>query len=383
LSSSSLDLSAIAFVDHHAHALTRRQPETPEDFRGHFTEAHSPLLARDHVGSSVQYRWAIRQLAAALDLEPAEDSLLAFRNARDIGEYAGLLVGKAGLGSILLDEGYPPSELAYASGEMQRMLGVAVGRILRIESLVERLIAKYADVVDAVAEFDATLEQARGSHAALKSIAAYRTGLAVERVPYTEAATAYLEVRTEFARHGSVRLSSKPLVDYFLYRALEFAANHALPVQFHTGYGDPDLDLLLANPLHLRSLLEDSAIAGAPVVLLHGSYPYTAEASFLAAVYPNVYLDLSFALPPIDGLELRRVLGTALGVAPASKILCSSDASAIPEHYFLGAVRARACLTDALGKMVDSQELGREEAIEIAHMLLRGNATRLYDLPLA
>lgn len=30
---------------------------------------------------------------------------------------------------------------------------------------------------------------------------------------------------------------------------------------------------------------------GAKIVLLHGSYPYTREAGYLAAVYSNVFLD--------------------------------------------------------------------------------------------
>ena len=51
-----------------------------------------------------------------------------------------------------------------------------------------------------------------------------------------------------------MRLSSKPVIDYFVVRALRFAAPRAWPLQFHTGYGDPDLDLRLANPLHLRPL---------------------------------------------------------------------------------------------------------------------------------
>ena len=54
-------------------------------------------------------------------------------------------------------------------------------------------------------------------------------------------------------------------------------------MQFHTGFGDPDLDLRLANPLHLRPLFESEALRGLRIVCLH-CYPYVREAGYLASV---------------------------------------------------------------------------------------------------
>lgn len=54
-------------------------------------------------------------------------------------------------------------------------------------------------------------------------------------------------------------------------------------------FGDKDLQLELANPLHLRAVLESPSFANARLVLLHGSYPFMREASYLASVYPQVY----------------------------------------------------------------------------------------------
>jgi hypothetical protein len=53
-------------------------------------------------------------------------------------------------------------------------------------------------------------------------------------------------------------------------------------------FGDKDLQLELANPLHLRAVLEHSTFSQCRVVLLHGSYPFMREASYLAGVYPQV-----------------------------------------------------------------------------------------------
>lgn len=56
-------------------------------------------------------------------------------------------------------------------------------------------------------------------------------------------------------------------------------------------FGDKDLDMRLSNPLHLRSVLEDARYSKSRIVLLHASYPFSREASYLASVYPqaNIY----------------------------------------------------------------------------------------------
>ena len=377
--SSPIDLSQIAMVDNHAHALAHRQPDDGPSFRANFSEAHDPALAGDHVAWSVQYRWALRQLTSALHMPPDEDAFLAARRAADFPAYARRLVQDAGLSCLLLDEGYPPPELAYSSADMEEVLGVRVGRILRIETVLEGVMALSNTLGQLESHFDTALGDARNAgFVALKSIAAYRTGLAIEPVREWEVMRAFADVRRGLGT--PFRLASKALIDHFVFRALRFAAQHSMPVQFHTGYGDPDVDLRLANPLHLRALFEAGEFSAAPIVLLHESFPFTAEAAYLAAVYPNAYLDVAFSLPPLDRGLLCSALRTVLGTAPASKVLCSSDGTMIPEHYWLGAVRARLCLSQVLSDMVGADELDRDEAVTVARMALQDNAVRIYRL---
>jgi predicted TIM-barrel fold metal-dependent hydrolase len=104
-------------------------------------------------------------------------------------------------------------------------------------------------------------------------------------------------VKERARRDGGVRLATKPLNDYLLLRALEIAERQTMPVQIHTGFGDADLDLREANPLHLRPLLESGQYANVPFVLLHASYPYVRELGYLAAIYANVYADVGLAIP--------------------------------------------------------------------------------------
>lgn len=58
-----------------------------------------------------------------------------------------------------------------------------------------------------------------------------------------------------------------------------------------SSFGDKDLDLRKCNPLHLRAVLEDERFAKCQIVLLHASYPFSKEASYLASVYSQVDLD--------------------------------------------------------------------------------------------
>ena len=116
------------------------------------------------------------------------------------------------------------------------------------------------------------------------------------------------------------------------------------------------LDMLLANPLHLRPVLQNPAHRGMSVVLLHESYPYTAQGAYLATVYENVYLDLSYGLPGIGYVEMREYTRTALAVAPFTKIMYSSDGAGIPELHWSSALAGRRAIAEALGEMVACDE---------------------------
>jgi predicted TIM-barrel fold metal-dependent hydrolase len=381
LTTSSVDLGDVPVVDNHVHPLTHAQPRDAESFRRAFSEAHGDEIPRDHLGTSVNYRWSVSQIAGHLGVAAAEEVILARRGALDFEEYARDLLQTARIAYLLLDTGFPPPSQAYSPAEMERMLGIRCRPILRLETLLQDLIVRHETLNGVAHAFDTAVSEAPSNgYVGLKSIAAYRTGLAIEHVSEDDAETAFGPVREEAVRNGTLRLTSKPLLDYFVLRALRWAATQHMPVQFHTGYGDPDLDLRLANPLHLRAVLEDRDLAGAPIVLLHESFPYTSEAAYLATVYPHVYLDIAFTLPPLDRLLLRRSVETALGTAPASKVMVSSDGVGIPEQYWLGAVRARAIVAEVLVEMVDAGEIDAEEGSALGRQVLHGTASQVYGL---
>jgi len=161
---------------------------------------------------------------------------------------------------------------------------------------------------------------------------------------------------------------------------LEVARETGRPLQVHAGFGDPDIDLLRADPLLLRPILEDPRWAEIRVVLLHMAYPYAREAAFMAAVWPQVHLDLSLALPFLGPGAVPPLI-EILSLAPSSKLMYGSDVSALPELFALSALWGRRALGEALGWLVERDGLGEPEAVDIARAILAGNARALYGLP--
>jgi predicted TIM-barrel fold metal-dependent hydrolase len=70
----------------------------------------------------------------------------------------------------------------------------------------------------------------------------------------------------------------------------------------------------------------------------------------------------------------------ALGVAPISKLLYSSDGIGVPELHWMGAIDGRHVLGQALEDLVAHSELSIPEAEAAGEDVLRGNAIRLYRL---
>jgi hypothetical protein len=345
----------IPLVDNHAHPWLRL-PDEP--YSRYFTEG--PVARPD----TLFYRHALRELADFLGCSADESAVVA---ARDNPEFVHRLAQDVRLEAVLVDDGYP-REGGASLAEMAEAAGFRVRRVLRLERLAEDLIAEQRDLrrlTDALVD---RLEAARPSLAAVKSVIAYRSGLAIEPPTASDAAVALREV-------APGRLTSKPLLDYLLGIAADWCAAHGLPLHLHTGFGDRDLDLRLANPLHLRPLLESGRLGASPLVLLHASYPYTREAAYLASVYPNLYVDLSLASPVLAGPALTRALEDLLGQAPITRLLYGSDAWGIPEWLWLAARATRRALADALSWLPAS------EADWAARRILHDNAAELYALP--
>ena len=101
---------------------------------------------------------------------------------------------------------------------------------------------------------------------------------------------------------------------------------------------------------------------------------------------PNVYADFSAQTFLIYPRELSEVLRNWLEAYP-DKILFGTDAFSFgpevdwPEVAWLSNNTARQALSLALSGMMNDHEITRAQAVELARMVLRENAIKLYSLP--
>ncbi|HEY7339371.1 MAG TPA: amidohydrolase family protein [Ktedonobacterales bacterium] len=377
-----LDLTDIPVVDEHCHGFYRmQQPADVMAWRRHFTESADKSVRQEHVPSTLFYHRLIRELALFFGCEATESAVLNARNRYQADDLIRSLLQAGNIETLLIDQGYPVADLLMPDADVATLAGCRVGAFLRLENLMQELIAEH-DTLDAVADaLRAALADVRAQgYVGLKSIVAYRTGLDIRWWDGSEALESFTQARQEAVDQGHLRLQHKPLLDTLLHVAFAEAARQELPAQFHTGYGDTDADMLLANPLHLRAVLEHRPYRGMRVVLLHECYPYTRQGGYLAAVYEHVYLDLSYGIPFLSYGEMLAFTRAALGVAPTSKLLYSSDAVGIPELHWISAQDGRRILGQALGESVAYGELTLTEAETAARAVLHDNAVRLYQL---
>jgi uncharacterized protein len=177
---------------------------------------------------------------------------------------------------------------------------------------------------------------------------------------------------------GPFRLEEPVLLRYGLWMGIELARRRGFPIQVHAGFGDTDLTLHLVNPSLLTGVIRDLRDLGVNVVFLH-CYPYHREAAYLAAVFPNVYLDLGSILH-YTGPSASAVVAQTMELAPFTRHLYSSDAFGVAEFHYLGALLFRRGIRSVLEEWVGRGDCSADEADGIGRLAASGNARRIYPL---
>jgi uncharacterized protein len=374
-----VDLSAIPIVDGHCHPLLRDPTGVSiETFLDLFSEGRSGTM-REHVIHTGYYRRALRALGGRLGVEATAEAVLEGRRRHLVADTARAQFAAARVAALLVDTGYP-ADGGMPLDEMRRRLGCAVHEVFRIETCAERLLLQRLPHDEFLEAFRRALLDAAPRCVAFKTIVAYRSGLALRAWSDDECRASYARALAATPPHGRPRLADKPLLDRLVETTLDVARDTGRPLQMHAGFGDPDIDLLGANPLHLRPILEDPRWASIRLVLLHMAYPYTREAAFMTAVWPQVHLDLSLALPFLGAAAVNPLI-EILSLAPSSKLMYGSDVSSLPELFALSAEWGRAALGEALGWLVERGDLEPGEANGVGRAILSDNARALYALP--
>ncbi|KAL2933392.1 Protein fluG [Bienertia sinuspersici] len=320
----------------------------------------------------------VREIAELYGCKSSLKSIEDFRRHSGIEYVSSTCFGAAKISGLLIDDGLDIDNKYDIEWHKSRV--PFVGHILRIEHLAGKILDEVRTFSLSIPIFvfpnlSSTLAT---TVVGLKSIAAYRGGLEIDPdISEKEAEDGLFEV---LSAGKPFRVANKKLVDYIFIRSLEVASSFDLPMQIHTGFGDKDQDLRTSNPLHLRKVLEDARFSKCRLVLLHASYPFSKEASYLASVYPQVYLDFGLGLLLLSNSGMKSAVKELLELAPIRKVMFSTDGYAFPEAFYLGARRAREVIFSVLRDYCIDGDLSIPEALEAAKDLFAQNAIQFYKI---
>jgi predicted TIM-barrel fold metal-dependent hydrolase len=201
--------------------------------------------------------------------------------------------------------------------------------------------------------------------------------------PQREAAE---RVYTIYAQSSEPSQDEYKLLQDFLFRFVAREAGRLnMAIHIHCGLGAGSyFRQANANAILLEPLFNDPTLRKTKFVLLHGGWPYAAQAA-LMILKPNVYVDFSAFMYDTYAIEGARAVRLYLEAAP-EKVLFGTDASPFTntvgwaETDWIGAHIGREELGLALTGMMHDGEITLDRAKQIGHMVLRENARQLYGL---
>jgi predicted TIM-barrel fold metal-dependent hydrolase len=220
---------------------------------------------------------------------------------------------------------------------------------------------------------------------AIKFGFAYLRPLEVAAVPAAQAASAY----SRYGRGETPVLDSpefRSLQDFLIRAIAREAGGLGLAVHVHTGVGaDSYFDIGGANPMLLESMFNDETLRQTNFVMIHGGWPFEHQAGVML-MKPNVYADFSAQTFLRSTRAVSETLQDWLEWYP-ERILFGTDAYSEDtplanweEKAWLTTRTAREALALALTRMMQEGQITRARAQELARLVLRENAVRLYGL---
>lgn len=367
-------LTTMPLLDHHVHG-TFISPPTRAEFEQAFNEGSPDPIPAFMTQFDSQPGLAIRRWCAprlGLPAHASAEDYWARRQSLSVEEVDRVMLNDAGVERWIIDTGFGTDTISSLETMTERS-GAPSSKILRLEQLAEGILGRGGPASSFASEFRGSLARSKPFVAGFKTIAAYRTGFDID---WSMPTPDDLEraVADVVASGRSARLDNPVIVSFIVHAAAELR----LPIQFHVGLGDRDMDLHRSNPMLLLPLLRQPDIAEAPVMLLH-TYPYHRESGYLAQAFDNVYFDVGLTLNYL-GTQSTQIVAESLELAPFAKQLYSSDAFGLPELHLLGSILWRRSMAQVLGRWVREGGWSEADAIRIAGMIAHGNARRVYGV---
>jgi predicted TIM-barrel fold metal-dependent hydrolase len=366
----------LALIDHHCHGVVTAALDGP-GVESLLTEAPGPPPPGTSRFDS-QLGFAVRRWCAPLlDLEPSAPAHRYLERRAELGttEVNRRLLRAADVDAWLVDTGYRSGQVL-EPGELEQVSGRPAHEIIRLEALAEQVARDGTTAASFPAHFAEALSAATASAVGLKSIAAYRFGLDFDpaRPGEADVRVAAGRLLRAFESDPAARLDDPVLLRHLIWSGVDTG----LPVQFHVGFGDPDVRLHRSDPSLMHDFLHATEAAGTPIMLLH-CYPHHRQAGYLASVFPHVFMDVGEALNHV-GARSAAVLAEALELTPFHKMLYSSDAFGLPELHFLGAAGFRRDLSRVTGAFVSEGAWSAADAGRAGYLIGAANARRVYRL---
>jgi predicted TIM-barrel fold metal-dependent hydrolase len=183
------------------------------------------------------------------------------------------------------------------------------------------------------------------------------------------------------------RAEYKALQDYIFRHIAREAGRLGLAVHIHS-FEAPGMffDASGANPMLLEPVFNDPDLRKTNFVIIHGGGAFH-DATGAMLWKPNVMADISAMSLFYPPNRLAEVIRPWLIEFP-EKVLFGTDAATLGPGVgwelgaWIGTNTARQALGIALTDMMESGEISAARAQEIATMVLRGNASKLYKLDL-
>ncbi|MBL3687724.1 amidohydrolase [Leucobacter zeae] len=366
----------VPLVDHHCHGVVEQRVDRAA-FEDMITESNWAAPRGTTVFDS-QLGVAIRRWCGpVLDLEPhaSAERYLDRRAELAPEEVNARLLRASNIDRYLIETGHRGDDILDPAGMAVRA-GASADAVVRLERIAEQVVERGGAPSDYPDAFRTELrEQLRGA-VGVKSIAAYRIGLDFDpaRPSDDEVRRAAAAWFSEIEGGREIRITDPVLIRFGIWSAVD----ERQAIQFHIGFGDPDVDLHRCDPLLLTAWLRLTRTSGARVMLLH-CYPFHRNAGYLAHAFPHVYCDVGLAINYV-GARSPQIIAESLELTPFDKALFSSDAWGLPELYHLGAHLFRTGLQSVIDGWISADEWSAADGERLIRKICGENAVVAYGL---
>ncbi len=360
-----MDFTKLPVIDNHCHLFDAQYKERD---LAKILSLSLNNIPEDQLKNTLMYKKTIKSLGKFLEVSGSEDEILAKRHEvmkQNYKKYVSDLFNRVNIKGLIVDTGYKPADVSL--DEFEKVLPCGVKYMFRIETIIDEFVKDKLDFNTSEERFFETIyrEMKNKNIVALKSIIGYRTGLKIKKQSRS------------LLQKGNY--SEKEFRDYFLLKTIEKAIQYNVPLQIHAAFGESNINMINNNPMLLKEVLDDKDYNAAKIVLVHGGYPYTFEASYLAAMYPNVYLDMSEMIPFVT-LGVRKGIRDMFDMCPLNKIMYGSDGFVTPEIHYLGAEMVKHELGMLFDELVKNEILDEDFAQKSAENILFITAKKLYKI---